>query len=208
MVEFEKKQTIVSIEETEFEEAKSVIDAIKFAYVDKDFTYHLPNKDMLVFERGGVDDYVLSGTDYEEVCAVSDARSGLSHSVAFVHDIRKTAETLSEVWPFHGPNAGTDEFEKLINTIWQYNRLMREVDRRSSLVEQRFYKFVGQDVWVSFEDIYIRFVEFNQLAVGGSYDLEVRDLDRCYSKMTVTTGAIAQLGLMAVKTRFDLEHDR
>jgi hypothetical protein len=207
MVEFEKKQTVVSIEDTEFEEASSVVEAIKFAYVEKDFTYQLPNKDMLVFGEDG-EDYVLSGTDYEEVCAVRDARSGLSHSVAFIHDIRKTSETLSEVWPFHGPKSGTAEFEKVINTIWKYNRLMREVDRRSSLVEQRFYKFVGQDVWVSFEDIYIRFVEFNQLAVGGSYDLEVRDLDKHYSKMTVTTGAIAQLGLMAVKSRFDLEHDR
>jgi len=203
----QEKQTIVSIEETEFVEAKSLIEAINFAFVEKDFTYHLPNKDMLVFGQDG-EDYVLSGTDYEEVCAVRDARSGLSHSVAFIHDVRKTAETLSEVWPFHGPNAGAEEFEKLIDTIWNYNRLMREVDRRSSLVEQRFYKFVGQDVWVSYEDIYIRFNSFSQLAVGGSYELEVRDLDRCYSKMTVTTGAIAQLGLMAIKTRFDLEHDR
>jgi hypothetical protein len=206
-MEFEKKQTVVSIEDTEFVEASSVIEAIKFAYVNKEFTFNL-NEDLLVFGEDG-EDYVLSGTDYEEVCAVRDARSGLNHSAAFINDVRKTAETLSEVWPFHGPKSGTDEFEKLIDTIWKYNRLMREVDRRSSMVEQRFYKFVGEeDVWVSFEDIYIRFVSFSQLAVGGSYDLEVRDTNRCYSKMTVTTGAIAQLGLMAVKTRFDLEHGR
>lgn len=193
------------VSEHELPEADNYIEAVSFAYVEKDFTFSL-NDDLLVFTEKG--DFILSHTDRIEVNLSRYSRNGLSYSEAFVNDIRRTADTLTEVWPFHSDNPDDLKLKKVIKAIWDYIRLRRTVEQRDFTVTRKFDKFVGTDEIVKYEDIYISFASITQLDIGSLYDLIVSDDDGNKSTLSIKSGAIYQLGLRAVKDRFDLEHGK
>ena len=195
------------VSEQEFTEAGTVRECIKYAYVQKEFTFNF-NGDLVVFSEDG--DYVISHTDRIEVNVSRYARSGISSSEAFVNDVKVAADTLAEVWPYHKPNPDlvSDNFDRVIDTIWNYVRLRRTVEQRDFTVTRKFDKFVGTDEIVKYEDIYIKFESITQLDIGNLYDLTVHDDEGNKSTISIKSGAIYELGLRAVKDRFDLEHGK